>query len=144
MYEIRKYTKDDKEKILDLWLTICLEEFELDYGEDLIRYINDESLLIDIWVAEMDGEILGTVCYTQRDDNIAEIKKMYIKKDCRKLGLGKQLMNTAIDHIKSQNYESIYVQTNDYFTGARNFYEKLGFNFKNYEDDGYVLEMKIA
>lgn len=49
----------------------------------------------------------------------------------------------AIDYLKNQPYNSIYVGTSDHFPTARRFYEKLGFEFKFYEEDGYILGMDL-
>ena len=144
MNELREYDVKDKEKVIQLILEICIDEYGLhEYKNDLIKHIEQKEF-IKTWVMLDNEEIIATACYTERDEKIAEIKKVYIKKKYRKQGLGRKIIENVIKEIESKGYNSIYVGTSNHFDNALSFYNKLGFKFKFYEGNGYILEMKLA
>lgn len=142
-YQLQEYSKEYEEELIDLLLDVCVEEYGLGhYKDDLIQHVrNDEA--IKRWILLDNGKLIATICYTERSKKIAEIKKVYIKKEYRHLGIGTRMVNMVIDYLKNMKYDAICVGTSDHFENARKFYEKLGFKFKSYEGDGYLLERKI-
>ena len=144
-YEIKEYSKEYEKEVIDLLIEVCVEEYGLHHYKDgLIDHVKSDEAK-KRWVLLDDGKVIATVCYIERSKEIAEIKKVYVKKAYRKSGIGKRMVNMVIDYLKdTHQYESIYVGTSDHFESARIFYEKLGFKFKEYEGNGYLLEMKIG
>ena len=142
-YELKEYTKEYENELINLLLDICVKEHGLThYEEGLIDHVKNENIM-KRWILLDKEEVIATICYTERNEEIAEIKKVYVKKEYRHQGIGTRLLNMVIDYLKSTNYFNIYIGTSDHFEHARKAYEKLGFKFKCYEDDGYVLEMKL-
>ncbi len=88
-------------------------------------------------IAEIAGKPVGFVlvrkcetCYT------FIIEELFVKKSVRGLGIGKELLNKALELGKK--YElPIKVEIFDWNTSAKGFYEKNGF-----ELDGYILKPK--
>jgi len=58
---------------------------------------------------------------------IAFLKRMVLQKDYRKRGLGKQLLDTAIDFAKKCGYKKLYAGTVEKNPNAISFYKHLGF-----------------
>lgn len=144
-YQLKEYSKEYEKEVIDLLIEVCVEEYGLDHYKDgLIEHVESDEAK-KRWILLHNEKLIATICYTERCKEISEIKKVYVKKEYRNLGIGKKMMNMVIDYIKNtQQYESIYVGTSDHFESARKFYEKLGFEFKSYEGDGYLLEMKLG
>ncbi|WP_175637855.1 GNAT family N-acetyltransferase [Metabacillus schmidteae] len=66
------------------------------------------------------------------------ITSLYVFPIYRKLGLGKQLMQSAIQQLKAEGYQKVQLNV---FTGnpAKHLYEDLGFS-----DISTVMELKIT
>lgn len=142
-YEILEYEKIYEKQLIKLLIDVCVKEIGIiEYEEGLKNYvINNE--FIKIWIIKNNEEIIATIGYCERNSKIAEVKKLYINKEYRNHGLGKKLLDTAIEHIKEKEYESIYVGTNEYFKNAIKFYQKYGFKYIFEEENGYIFELKI-
>ncbi|MFO8019943.1 MAG: GNAT family N-acetyltransferase [Promethearchaeia archaeon] len=67
------------------------------------------------------------------------IKQVFLKKPYRGKGLGKKLIQNAIDHLKKINVEKIKVNVKEEAQKAMNLYGKMDFK-KVYE----VLELKLT
>ena len=60
-------------------------------------------------------------------DESLEIERIYIKKEFQKHGLGKQLLNKAIEIAKTRNKEKIWLGVWERNENALTFYRKMGF-----------------
>ena len=142
-YDLKEYNKTYEKDLINLLIDICVEEHGLkEYEEDLIKHVKNCDFK-KAWVLLDKNEVIATICYTERSNEIAEIKKVYIKKEYRGQGIGRTLVNNVINYIKDKGYKSIYIGTSDHFNGAKKFYEKMGFQFKFNEGNGYILELKL-
>ena len=75
-----------------------------------------------------DGnEIIGCVGIRKLDDSIAELKRMFIKPAFQKKGMGKQLLQKAVELARGLNYNVIRLDTLNYMIPAINLYKKYGF-----------------
>ncbi len=54
---------------------------------------------------------------------ITDIAKLFVNNDFRNIGVGKKLVNTAVEWQKEMHSEVIFVTTDE----AQEFYKKLGF-----------------
>ena len=76
-------------------------------------------------LAEHDGEVVGFVRATTRDDGAKELKAIYIRPDMFGRGLGGQLMSRAMAWIGDESDAVLEVVS--YNQRAIRFYEKFGF-----------------
>lgn len=60
-------------------------------------------------------------------DGMAELVKLYLLKEYRGKGLGKDLMLKSIDFAKSYGYSKLYLETMDELSSAIQLYNDLGF-----------------
>ena len=58
-----------------------------------------------------------------------ELVKMYLKKDYRGIGLGKQMMATCLQWAKDNGYQQVYLETMPELKKAVAVYENLGFQY---------------
>lgn len=81
-------------------------------------------------VAEMNGEVVGTVTFGKsRDmdaDGMAEIYALYVLPTCWKMGQGSALLRAAVDILKSQGYKGMALWALQENHQARAFYERMG------------------
>lgn len=82
----------------------------------------------DVWVAEYDGNIVGSVFLMQSGDaKVAKLRLLYVEKSARGLGVGKLLVKTCVERARSLGYAQITLWTNDILVAARRIYVSLGF-----------------
>ncbi len=62
-------------------------------------------------------------------DGICELVKMYLNKDFRGIGLGKQMLTTCIAWAKENGYNQVYLETMPELKKAVAVYEQLGFSY---------------
>lgn len=79
------------------------------------------------WVAEREGEIVGSIMLTHKTDEVGQLRMLYVEPHVRGRGLGDRLMQTGIDFGREAGYKSVILWTTDNLHVARNLYVKKGF-----------------
>ena len=79
------------------------------------------------WVAERDGEILGSVFVVDAGDGVARLRLLYVEPAARGLGLGRRLVEEALRFAARARYRKMTLWTNDILIAARRIYEATGF-----------------
>lgn len=129
---IIRYEDSYQEELIKLILTIQQEEFGLDIGLeqqlDLLQigkhYQENGG---QFWLARVDGKVVGSIALIALENGRAALKKMFVAKDYRKTGLGRQLVNTLVDFCKEEGIEEVYLGTTQRFVSAQRFYRNYGF-----------------
>lgn len=83
--------------------------------------IHDVVLIID------KGNPIACGAFKEYDNDSVEIKRVFVKEDCRKLGLGKQIMNLLEDRAKEKGYKKLVLETGKPLKAAQNMYKNIGF-----------------
>lgn len=84
------------------------------------------------YVAEKDNIILGGAGIYPSEgltEGVCELVKMYLKKDARGLGLGRQLIEKSLAFAASAGYHTVYLETMPELRKAVSVYEKFGFEY---------------
>ncbi len=81
----------------------------------------------DAWIAEVDGEIAGSVFVVEVDQTTAKLRMLYVEQSARGLGLGGRLVDTAVGFARRAGYARVILWTNDVLDAARRIYERAGF-----------------
>jgi len=79
------------------------------------------------WIAEMDGQIVGSVFVVQESEEAAKLRLLLVDPRARGLGLGRRLVEEGIRFAKRKGYKKMVLWTNNVLTTARNIYRKAGF-----------------
>jgi DNA-binding MarR family transcriptional regulator/GNAT superfamily N-acetyltransferase len=79
------------------------------------------------WIAEKDGEIVGSVLVVEASDEAAKLRLLYVEPRARGLGIGRRFVEEAIGFARSAGYSKMTLWTNDVLTAARKIYVDAGF-----------------
>lgn len=132
MIEIRPVTAADVPGVIAL-ITATLAEFDLVFGQgsatdEPIRMLPSSYTEAGgaFWVAVSDI-VLGTCGVYPDGAATFELRKMYIDPRARGAGVGKRLLDTAVEFARSRGATSLVLDTLDTMTRAIGFYEAHGF-----------------
>jgi DNA-binding MarR family transcriptional regulator/GNAT superfamily N-acetyltransferase len=82
----------------------------------------------DAWVAELHGEIVGSIFLMKSDDpHTAKLRLLYVESSARGLGVGSRLVSRCIERARELGYEKLTLWTNDILVSARKIYQAAGF-----------------
>jgi len=94
------------------------------------------------WVAEMTGQVVGSVFVVRADDTTAKLRLLLVEPTARGLGLGSRLVEECIRFARRAGYQKLMLWTNSVLVEARHIYEKAGFTLVAAEEHhsfGYNL-----
>jgi DNA-binding MarR family transcriptional regulator/GNAT superfamily N-acetyltransferase len=85
------------------------------------------------WIAEIDGERVGSVLLAKDSPTTARIRLLYVEPKARGLGLGARLVDECIRFARRAGYGKITLWTHSVLTAARHIYQKAGFKLMRTE-----------
>jgi GNAT superfamily N-acetyltransferase len=153
---IRPFQKSDSDKVIEFISDIIVNEFKFKLEFDTL---DSDILAVDknynksngscFWVAETvvndddysnthQQKILGTTALRnlKQFESTCELKRMYVLRDFRRLGLGQKLLDIAIDFAKSVGYSRIVLDSSKALHPARALYLNNGFvDIPRYNDN---------
>lgn len=114
------------------------------YAEEFGWNAEFEALLFDIaaslakrfdparevcWIAEMDGEIVGSAAVVRDPDDaaLARLRIVYVDARARGLGIGRRLVEECLRFARRAGYARMTLYTYSLLVSARRIYEAAGF-----------------
>lgn len=86
----------------------------------------------ELWVAEADNKIVGSIAITKSSDTISQLRWFVLDEDYQGMGIGKKLMETALNFCNEKNYQHVFLWTVSTLNTARYLYQK--YNFRKTEE----------
>lgn len=108
-------------------------EYATATGVDLsFQHFDDEMRTLPTFYEAMfvarDGDnVGGCICLRRIDDEICEIKRLYVRPSFRGSGAGRLLAQRLIDEARGRGYKRMRLDTLPTMHAAMSLYESLGF-----------------
>lgn len=80
-----------------------------------------------LWVAEGDGTIVGCVAILPEAERSAELKKLYVSSEARRLGLGARLCGLVEAEARRRGATTVMLWSDTRFEDAHRLYEGRGY-----------------
>jgi ribosomal protein S18 acetylase RimI-like enzyme len=111
-----------------LGVDLCFQNFEAELADLPGEYASPRGALL---LASVDGDVAGCVAMRALNDvdysNACEMKRLYVRPNHRRLGLGRLLAQAVIDQGVRSGYSTMLLDTLDDMEAARGLYASLGF-----------------
>jgi DNA-binding MarR family transcriptional regulator/GNAT superfamily N-acetyltransferase len=102
--------------------------FEALVAEILARFItNFDPRHERAWIAERDGEVVGSVFIARASPEVAQLRLLYVDPSARGLGLGRRLVDECIRFSRAKGYKTLMLWTHDILVPAVRIYQAAGF-----------------
>jgi len=117
-----------KELILEyaglLGIDLCFQNFDKEIINLSDMYSHPEGGLI---IAYVDDTAIGVAGIRKFENDVCELKRMYVKYDFRGKGIGRELLDSAIKLAGTLNYKTIKLDTLESMKSAIKLYIACGF-----------------
>ncbi|HKZ94474.1 MAG TPA: GNAT family N-acetyltransferase [Candidatus Bathyarchaeia archaeon] len=105
------------DQTFEAYVAVGLAEFVQSFSPDKDR----------IWLAATNGRIIGSIAIVGHSKTTAQLRWFLVHPDYRGLGIGKELLEDAIQFCKERKYKTIFLWTTSELKEAGHLYACFGF-----------------
>lgn len=122
--EIKTIKELFEEYAQSLNFSLCFQNFDEELKNLPGEYSSPEGTLL---LAKYNGLPAGCVGLRKIENDICEMKRLYVRNNFRGLHIGKLLANKIIEEGKRIGYKKMRLDTVDTMKAAQTLYKSLGF-----------------
>ncbi|HSH88334.1 MAG TPA: bifunctional helix-turn-helix transcriptional regulator/GNAT family N-acetyltransferase [Ramlibacter sp.] len=120
-------------------------EFEALVAEIAAKFIkNFDPACERGWIAEIDGERVGSVFVVRKSPNVAQLRLLILTAGARGLGLGARLTDECIAFARAKGYRKMVLWTQSNLDAARAIYKSRGFRILETEPNHAYGQKLVA
>ncbi|MDD5747389.1 MAG: GNAT family N-acetyltransferase [Candidatus Omnitrophica bacterium] len=147
--KIRKFRIQDQAQVYKLIMTVLQNEFSLakeTYSDfDLNNITKSYGGKRDLFlVAAIGNTVIGTIAVKEDDNNTALLRRIFVSREFRGIGLGKKLIIKAIEFCEKKHYRVINFCSTDKMATANILCRKNGFQRRACMSLGPVKLLKFT
>lgn len=109
-----------------LGVSLCFQSFEDELAALPGKY--SESVDGCLYLAETNGSVSGCVAFYRVDESTCELKRLFVRPQFHKQGIGKSLMQRAIVDATAVGYRWMILDSLARLTAACTLYRSMGFS----------------
>lgn len=113
-----------EEYVISLQVDLSFQQFDNEMETITIQYNKPTGALI---IAFYGTDAVGCVGIRRFEDEIAELKRMYVQNKYRGYGIGVGLLERSIELAKGHGYKRVRLDTLENMTKAQQLYRSFGF-----------------
>ena len=91
---------------------------------DLAKFYPPHGRLL---LANDDDQVAGIACMQRIRDGIGEVKRMYVRPEFRRRGIGKRLLEGLLSEARDIGYSKVYLDSVRFMKEAHALYRSMGF-----------------
>ncbi len=153
----RKLERPEKIKILKRWLDATLKILPFQPADQAPAKALILDGLVDHWgvldedknpdlddiattyadgiflVAWQNNEIIGTGAFKPHSEKQVEIRRMSVKKELRRRGIGRQILDDLLRRAADAGYEEVILETTETWQNVIDFYLDYGFEITHHQ-----------
>jgi GNAT superfamily N-acetyltransferase len=125
------------------------DEYEavFDAEEMIIRDMQEIEIFMPpkgiLLLAYDDGLLAGCACTRTIGENVAELKRMYVRPNFRRRGIGASLVKKTIEEVCRQEYSFLRLDSARFMSEAHALYRSLGFrDIEPYKESEIPVEYR--
>jgi DNA-binding MarR family transcriptional regulator/GNAT superfamily N-acetyltransferase len=108
------------------------DQYEATVADIVSKFIRHfDSKRERCWIAEMDGENVGSIFCVKESESIARLRLLFVEPKARGCGIGTQLVNECVKFARQAAYRKMVLWTQSDLPDARAIYKKFGFHRVN-------------
>lgn len=124
---------------------LCFQKFEEELASLPGKYASPKGRL---YLVFSDEKLIGSVALRPLEEDKCEMKRLYIKPEFRRQGLGRIMAEKIINDAKEIGYKQMFLDTLNSMTSAIKLYNSLGFENShpycfNPENDAVFMSLDL-
>mgnify|MGYP003861354119 CR=1 FL=1 len=104
--------------------------FEAYVAEPLAQFARRNNPREKIWLVKKGGQVVASICICEVSEDTAQLRWFFVSSEARGLGLGKQLVESALNFCNSTGYKEVILWTVKGLEAAKSLYLKHGFTLQ--------------
>jgi GNAT superfamily N-acetyltransferase len=109
------------------------QEYDIDF--DIENMLEEDMATLDkfcpphgrLLLAKHEERIVGLACMRKIEEDISEIKRMYVRPSHRRLGIGRALVNELVEEARQAGYARLRLDSTRFMINAHRLYRSVGF-----------------